>query len=163
MKKALSLSLAVLLVLFSLAGCADTEKQDAIVNYINNDLAKLGEAEAAFMESYASVSGDNYTDDATMLAEFSENTVILARKLSDLATEMSGEITDTDVLNVHKIYMNGSSKFLSALTTMIAALENQDYEKMTAANESINEANNLMLEYSTAVKALAEENGVVLE
>ncbi len=162
MKKLLVSFLAIVLTL-SFAGCADTAKQDAIIDYVNNDVAALGVAEEAFLNSYASVTGDNYTDDETMYVELTENTIILARELSNLATDIAGEITDTEILEVHKIYMNASNKYLTAMGEIISALEAQDYEKISVANETLGEANNLMIDFAPALKTLAEANGVIIE
>lgn len=162
MKKLLAVLMCAALLL-AVAGCGNSEKQDALVNYINVDLAEISELETAFLESYGSVTGDNYTDDETMYTELSENTVVLARQLSDAATNLASTITDPQLLEVHKLYMESSSNYLNAITLMLAALENQDMAQVTEANEKISAANTLGLDFQTKLNALAEEYGVVLE
>lgn len=162
MKKILILALSLVMV-FTFAGCANSEKQDALISYINEDLASLSELETQFLESYASVSGENYTDDETMYSEFVDNTVVLARELNDASTNIASTIEDTEILEVHKLYMETSSNYLNAVTIMIAALENQDYAQVSEANEKISKANTLGLDYKNKLNALAEEYGVVIE
>lgn len=162
MKKILALALSVVMIL-SFTGCVDTEKQDALISYINEDLVALSKLETRFMDSYASVSGENYTDDETMYNEFVNNTVVLARQLNDATTEVASTIEDSALLEVHKLYMESSSNYLNAVTMIIAALENQDYALMTEANEKISQANTFGLDFKTKLNALAEEYGVVIE
>ena len=162
MKKIISLVLCAILA-FALIGCVDTAKQDAILKYINEDLASLTELETLFYDSYSSVSGDNYTDDETMYEELSNNTVIYARQLSDAATNLSSGIKDSDLLAVHKLYMEASTNNLNAITMIMAALENQDYEQVSAANELLGKANTLLIDFSDQLNTLAEANDITIE
>ncbi len=162
MKRAIALILGVVLML-SLVGCFDTAKQDAILKYVNEDLASILELETKFIESYESVSGENYTDDATMYTELVNNTSIYARDLSNAVTNLADSITDADLLAIHKLYMEATTKNSAAITTMISALENADYAQVSTANELLGEASSLLVDYRTKLTALAEENGVTFE
>ena len=162
MKRIISLALILVMVL-ALVGCADTAKQDAIMNYVNVDLVAIAEIEGQMLESFESVSGDNYVDDETMYNEFNNVTAILARDLNNKATEIAGTITDPELLEVHKIYMDYATKFSSAINIMIAALQEQDTAQVAEANEKINESNNLYLDYNQKLNALIEANGLTFE
>lgn len=56
------------------------DKQDAIIQYINEGTAELKEIENDFLESYSSVTGENYTSDLETYTEFTNNTICLAEK-----------------------------------------------------------------------------------
>ena len=161
MKKFLGLLLAGVMAL-SLAGCGGDDKAEGLVDYINTDIQEAVDIEVEMLESYRSVTGENYTDDLTSYDEIVNNTIVLARELNDELTELSGEIEDEAILEVHKDYMAYASEYLSALGLMISALENQDYAQMSEANEKISNANMYSLEFQSGIKALAEEYGVEL-
>lgn len=162
MKRILSFILIFLLAI-GLIGCNNTEKQDALLQYINVDMVELVEIEEDLLYSYESVTGDNYSSDLETYNEFYDNTILLARELNDAAVTLSFSISDSEILDVHRIYMDYSNKFLSTLSIMISALENQDYTQLAEANEKLNEANNLALDYQQALLDLAEKYDIVWE
>ncbi len=142
------------------AGAVDEEwlaTQDAILDYINEDVVALGTIEAELLTSYGSVTGANYISDAVTYAEFTSKTLGLAQSLNNEAAQMAGTITDERVMEVHKLYMDYSTKFLNVIIIMISAIEDQDVAQVTQANEILNEANQLAMDYSTALRALADE------
>lgn len=153
----------VLAVLFGLIGCSGSKKQKEILKYINDDAQVLGRIEDRLLSSYGSVTGTNYTNDAVTYEEFTENTKWLAKELCDKATEIAGEIMDEEIIAVHRIYMNFSSKMRSVIDLMIRALENQDAVLITEANEMLNEANNLAIDFKIALKKLADKYDIELK
>lgn len=153
----------VLVTVLSLTGCGSSEKQEELIDYINNDLAELVTLENEMLESYGSVTGDNYSNDIDMYTEFTTNTVELARKLYDKAVEISEDIADEKILEVHRLYLNYSNKSLNVTILMVSALEKQDVSLMVEANEKLNEANNYALDYKEALSKLAEEYNVEIQ
>ncbi|MBE7046322.1 MAG: hypothetical protein E7396_02785 [Ruminococcaceae bacterium] len=157
MKKFLFL-LVITVLSFCLTGCGNSKKQDELIEYSNNITKyNLERTEDDFNKSYKSVTGENYVDDITTYTELSEKTVILARQLSDTALELSKQITDEEIMEVHRIYINYASKQLNAITLMISAIENQDYALVSDANERLNEANNYALDYKREISKLVEK------
>ena len=146
-----------LLMLLSLMGCGKSEKQADLYKYIEVDMAELAKLEEKMIKSYESVTGENYASDYDTYVELSEITIVLARELNDEVLDLSYEINDDELLEVHRIYMNYCSKFLSALGMIITAIENQDYTQISEANEKLNEANNFALDYRRALDDLAEK------
>lgn len=51
------------------------EQQEAILQFINVDVARVSSYEMEAFDSLARVSGENYTDDETMYLELVENTI----------------------------------------------------------------------------------------
>lgn len=152
-----------LLLLFSLVGCGNSQKQDALLKYINEDLVELSDVETNFLESYGSVTGDNYTSDYDMYVEFSNNTTVLGRKLNEAAVKLAQNIDDEEILEVHKIYINSTSDYMNAVSLTLAAIETQDYAQVSLANEKLNNANNLALDFKKELNKLAEKYNVVIE
>lgn len=161
MKRITAIILALILAL-GIAGCTNTKKQDALLEYINEDLAELGEMETKAIASYESVTGENYTSDLETYTEVSENTIILVRQLNEEAVDVAGRIDDEEILACHKLYMNGCSKFLAALGVLLMSLETGDYAQLSAGNELLNESNNYMLDFRTELQRLAKKYNVEL-
>ena len=162
MKRILVLLLGMVLLL-ALAGCSGVTRQEALRIYVEGDMPRLSELESRFMESYVSVSGENYTDDKAMHKEFTETTLVLAKQLHDAAKEVSQTISDKELLKVHQLYVESALHYVDGVTAVIAALEKQDSSQITTANEKISTANSLGTEFQSKIRALAEEHGVALE
>ena len=149
--------LLIFVLSVSLVGCSNNEKQDELLKYSNDIVSKLEPIEDAFNKSYKSVTGENYIDDETTYTEFTENTIVLARELSDKALDFANEINDEEIMEVHRIYINYASNQLNAINLMITAIENKDREMVSTANEKLNEANNYALDYKTKIKSLVKK------
>ena len=161
--KKITVFILSLLLLFNLVGCGNRQKQEALLNYINVDLAELSEMETAFTESYGSVTGDNYTNDYVLYEELTNITSTLARKLNDKAVELVETIEDEEILEVHKKYMKFASNNLNAINLILSAVENQDYSQVSLANEKLNEATTIGIDFRKELNSLAEKYNVVIE
>lgn len=162
-KKILMTFLAVVFVV-CLAGCGSDEKQTELINYINGDAFKeIGKLEKEMQDSYNSVSGDNYKSDEKMYKEIKDNTSVLARDLNAKALKLSEDLEDEKIVKVHKIYIDYTADFLSALNLMESALENQDVSKVSEANEKLNSSNQKGIDYRTELKKLAKEYDVEIK
>ena len=135
------------------------EKREALMAYIQ-ELAEIEPLEAEVMESFASVSGTNYTDDDTMYAEITERTLPLCQQMNEKVLEIvSGDPEIEELCKMHRDYV---TKWLNALGTLASALSNQDTAQATEANNQINAANDLAADFQQAVRSLAEERNVTL-
>ncbi len=160
--KRIVLVMVSILFSLSLVGCGNEGKQEELLQYLNNDIVEMVSIETELLESYGSVTGDNYTGDTTTYSEFTTNTYVLARELNDMAVEISKNIKDKEILKVHRLYMDYSNKFLSTIGVMITAIENQDIAQMSEANEKLNEANNLALDYQIELNDLVDKYNVAI-
>lgn len=162
MKRILTIFFSLIL-LSGLAGCVSKEKQNELLQYINTDVKEMGELETQFLESYKSVTGDKYINDKIMYQEFTTNTLILARKLNDKSVEVGGKLTNEEILSVHKLYMNCCTKYLNVVSMIISALEDQDASQMRTANNILNEANSLAIDYKSQLNTLAQKYNVTIK
>lgn len=156
MKKIVALMISLGLMI-GLVGCSNPQKQEAIREYLDVYLPELAYMEEELLASYESVTGDNYVDDYETYMEFTTYTLEYAKDLDSYAVEVSSYITDSEVLEAHRIYMNYCNKFLSAVNIMISALENGDLREVDEANERLNEANNFAVDYNIALNNLMEK------
>ena len=147
-------------MLLGLAGCVDKEAQAAVQNYIDTASATFAAQEQLMMESYTSVIGTNYTDDATMCMEFVTNTIPLATSLQTTAEAVSETITNEEVLGLHELYINYVSEFLGAMRLLLTAVDEQDETIAAEANKMLNNANTYSEEFRATLKELKEKYNV---
>ena len=133
-----------------------------LLKYINQDIKELSSVEKKLLKSYTNVTGSNYVNDETTYKEFVNSTLPLAGKLNELSIQTVNNITDKEILKVHKIYINYTSKYLAAVNMVTLALENQDTSQVLEANEILNEANNLAIDYRKALYELAEKYNITI-
>lgn len=98
-----------------------------------------------------------------MYQEFTSKTLTLARKLNDKSVDVAGTLNNEEILSVHKVYMNCCTKYLNVITTIISALEAQDINQMTTANNTLNEANSLAIDYKNQLNSLAEKYNIKIK
>ena len=164
MKKMLSFTVVIILSMMCIVGCGGDPKQEELLNYVNGDDGKeMYELQKKLIESYGSVTGDNYKDDDTMYQEFEKNTITYANDLNEKATKIASSIEDEKLGAAHEKYLKYTSTMQSALTKFVEALKEQDPEKATAANDLISEANQYSMDYNDELEKLASEYGVELE
>lgn len=152
----LSISLSLFLI-----SCGSTEKQDALLKYLNEDLQAAEEYENIVVTTYDSLTGDNYTDDYTLYSQL--KTTILPNSLKLIDSVESIECNFDELRNVHELYLNALNKQYQAFTIMLSALENQDYSQVAEANELLSQARKGVRDYTSELKTLCENNNVSLE
>ena len=156
MKKFFSI-ITLCTMLLGMAGCVDKEAQEAVMSYVDTASMTFGTMEKQMLESYTSVIGDNYTDDATMCMEFVTNTIPLATNLQATAEGITETITNEEVLEVHNIYLSYVSEFVGALRMLLTAVDEQDQAIAAEANAMLNNANTYTVEFRTALQELKEK------
>lgn len=146
----------------------DEARQEGVAIYLQ-EMIGMEDYEQAVLESYGSVSGENYTDDAAMYAEISERTLSLCRKWAEAARTVRLSGTDDDAVffgqdlpAVHKIYQDYIQKYLSALTMRATALRNQDDGQVVEADNLFGEADALRANYRQALERAARERNYPL-
>lgn len=162
MKYIFKMLLIAVMVVMCLVACGTTQKQKDIMEYISIDSVEMYKIESEALASYDSVTGPNFVDERTMYNEIKTNTINLARELNDMALNVEVELSDDEILEVHRIYVEFSDKLLSAMELMMSGIENQNVEEINQANATMNETNFLSIEYIKAVQDLAKEYNVEL-
>lgn len=134
--------------------------QDAILEYVNEDILTMGELEGKMLESYSSVSGTNYINDEIMYNELVSTTIPTIKQLNDEAIRVGNNLTTPELITVHKKYIDYTSELNTAFTMMQLALERQDIDMITKANDKLVVANNAVSDWKAQILTLAEQYGV---
>lgn len=162
MKKMVYIMMVTVMMVLCMTGCG--KEQDEFVDYMNGDAKKeVTELESKAKDSYASVSGENYKDDQTMLQELRSNTANLAKQTVDKATALGTTIEGEQLKKVHGMCVNSLKDFQSGVDQLIQAIESGDADQVDQVNNIFNKAEEEGTQYQNELKKLAEELGVELE
>lgn len=162
MKKMLQIMMVTVMMVLCMAGCG--KEQDEFLDYVNGDARKqITELESKAKDSYASVAGDNYKDDETMLQELRTNTADLAKQTVDKATALGETLEGEQLKKVHEMCVTSLKDFQSGVDQLIQALENGDADLGQQANDIMSKANEEGEKYTEELKKLAEELDVELQ
>lgn len=162
MKKILQIMMVTVMVVLCITGCG--KEQDEFLDYMNGNAKKeITELESKAKDSYASVTGDNYKDDETMLQELRTNTAVFAKQTVDKATALGGTLEGEQLKKVHEICIHSLKEFQSGVDKLIQALESGNADQMDQINESLDKANQEATRYQEELKKLAEELDVELK
>ena len=141
------------------AASGDEAKRAALEAYIR-EIDEVQKLANETMDSYASVSGENYTSDAAIYAEITERTLPLCQQTNERAAAVIPG--DSEISEVHAIYLDNSAKYLEALNMLVSAADNQDAGQVEEANARFTETVNLSGNFNQALQRLAAERGVSL-
>lgn len=98
------------------------------------DASTLYDTEIALIERYDSVSGANYTDDATMYAELIELVPDIQRFILELESITP---SDPELAAMHAKWVKGWNDQAKGMTLTIQAIVDQDYELAAEANDAL--------------------------
>ena len=141
-------------------GCSNSAAQDEILNYINQELPHIAELETTVQESYNSVLGEGYTNDYVAHEELVSTTLPALNTLESYVNNL--QIDNSDLKEVHKIYINYVRAFKNSVITTIGAIENQDSSKIVEANNYMYEAQDITDQFITELKKLCQKYNIVL-
>lgn len=162
MRKTLQIMMVTVMMLLCMTGCG--KEQDEFVDYMNGNAKKeITETESKAKDSYASVTGNNYKDDETMLQELRTNTAVLAKQTVDKAIALRETLEGEQLKKTHEICVNSLKEFQSGVDQLIQALESGNSEQLNQINDTLDKANQEGTRYQEELKKLAEELGVELE
>jgi len=157
--KKIVLLLAVILVFSSiLAACGTDAIGKDLINYSNVQLPTIVDLEKSVSDDFASVTGKNYTDDATMAAKLKDFIIPNSDALIKKAEAIKP--TTDEVNTVHGKYLAAVKTQNEAFILYLDAIEKVDAAKVQVANDKLKEATTLSDKYNVAVKALGADHGV---
>ena len=154
--------LLLVFLFFSLSSCSN-QISDDLLDYVNKYLPEVADKEAKALDSYASVQGDNYTDDETMYYTIQNEVIPVYRKFIDELEPISEKLKTPEVKALHEKYIEAANTQFNAFMLILSALENQDYNQMMEANQKLDKGRKLLREYRTELKKLCAENNVDLK
>lgn len=160
MKRVTALILSALM-LTSLVGCGNDAEKDEFLKYYNEDMPAVFELDQQVYDSFTSIQEPTTKEELdALLATLAEETIPLANSHYNAAFALAAEIKNEDLLEVHKIYVDYASKMETALTALMMGMTSLDMDSVAKSQEAENERNQLYLDYSRSVDALAKKYGL---
>ncbi len=106
---------------------------------------KLGATEAKLIKRYSDVTGNNYTNDATLYRAVEK----LMPDVNNFITKLEASTpSNTKLRNLHRIWIKGWNKQAEGMLLVLAALDAQDYAIMAKANAALASGRSILSQYS---------------
>lgn len=149
-----------LVVMVGVTGCVDSDKQERLIQFINVDLAEATELESEANDLYSNNVEDNYESDEALYNALKDTIVLNYEKMvKDVSAIDLGEYTEFNELK--SLIIQYWSKKLEAFNKMIDALEAQDSDRVTKANDLLSDAEDIYKKYEAELEKLKKEYDVV--
>jgi len=135
-------TLLSLLTMSLFISCA-VSVQDDLLNYINVEMPKLADLESKATDAYASVSGENYQNDSIMYFTIQQNVIPPYEEFNSIIKTIKPSTPEVQAM--HNEYVEAAKDQLEAFQLVLEAIEKQDAEIITKANEDLDKAKQLLI------------------
>lgn len=160
MKKVVKVMVAAFIMVLCMTGCGE---DDEFVDYVNNSRQEIMKVEKQAKDSYSKFSGSVSDDLQASLEGLKTETTDLAKQAVDKATEVGQKLQGEQVKKLNEMYVTALKDFQSGVDQMIQALESEDTDQVTQANEAMTKASDEAIKYTEEMKKVADELGVELK
>lgn len=144
-----------------LIACGANQTQQDLINYINVEMAKVKDLESTALQAYASVSGENYENDSIMYTVINETVLPTYQEFYN--TLSSIKPATEEVATLHREYVRAASDQLEAFSLILEAIEKQDVQIITQANEDLSKARALITLWREDLDSACVKHNVVFE
>lgn len=160
MKKVIGVVMICIMTL-GLTACVDSDKQDRLLQYLNEDMKEAYELESEANEFYEANIGQNYKSDQELYDVLIETVIpdyeVMLEDARSIDLSKYSEIAEINnlVIQTWNIKKSGFEK-------IVTSLEQQDSSMLDEANSILEEAISLQNTYSDKLEKLAKEYEVEL-
>jgi len=157
----LILFLLALAICCSSYGCATDKVALDLVEYTNQSLLGIAELEKRALESYASVTGKNYTTNEAITSALKTEVIPQYKRFVGMLTEVRPE-TEA-VSKIHQGYVGNSETLLRGFKMKLLGLQREDPTLVIQANSLIDQARVLNEKWVEELNNAYERYGVKKE
>lgn len=157
-RKIVSILIVLLLAFSMLTACAPDPIQTDLKSYINNQFPAVQTLLVQASTAYNGVAGDNYTDDATMLAALTDTILPAASGALEAAQKLAPETKE--VADVNDQLITALTSYVNGYTSLAEALTNGDAAKADEAQTFLTSAQTEQSDFMTALTTLATDHGL---
>jgi hypothetical protein len=122
-------------ICFFMGSCATDRATMDLVKYVNQDILDIAQLEQKALESYASVTGKNYTTNARVYKALKDDVIPHYRQFVDLLRDINPKTQE--VRELHGIYIRGTEYLYKGFREKMFGLEIRDVYLVRAANTQI--------------------------
>jgi hypothetical protein len=148
----------IFLGFFLFNSCATEQVAENVVTYTNQGLLNIAELERKALENYASVIGENYTNDERLYEELKNNVVPLYSRFVNGLRNINPD--EEEIKRVHRIYLYGADLLLDGFKTMMLGIETNNKMVIEQANEKIIKGSEEVNRWKLALYELYKKYGV---
>ena len=157
--KIVSIFIVLVLAFTMLAACGDPITDD-LKSYINDKVPAIQTLDTKATDAYNAVAGNNYKDDATMLAAINDTVIPASNSALEAAKKVTPATKEVSALNDQ--YIAALTSYNSGYLTLKDALTNQDASKADQAKKLLATADTQSADYVAATKALAKDHNLTI-
>ena len=158
--KIMSIFVVLVFAFSMLAACGSDPVADDLTSYVNDQMPAVQAKYNTALDAYNAVAGDNYTDDATMLASLTETVVPTIADALAAAQAIAPATPEVTALNAQ--YVTALMTYNDCYTVMQEALANGDATKMDEAAALLETATTQGVDFNDALDALAKDHGLTI-
>lgn len=145
-----------LVVMVGVTGCVDSDKRDRLIQFLDVDMEEAFNLETEANDAYTKVQEDENSGDAEFKQVLQDTVIPNYEKMVKQASDVDfGEYTDFNEMK--SLIIQYWTKKLEAYNKMLDAIDTQDEDKISKANELIDDASSIYDKYEAEVKRLEEE------
>lgn len=132
-----------------------------VVEYVNQGILSIAELETKSLESYASVTGENYTTDQKVCETLKDFVIPTYKRFVDNLRDIAPE--NENIRRVHAIYIRAAESIQEGFYTKMLGLENNDEGIIMQGNKKIEQGSLEIQRWRAELDKLRIEQGVALE
>lgn len=110
----------------------------SLVNYVNQGILMIAELEKKSLERYASVTGENYTNDQQLFNELTNFIIPTYKRFADGLRAITPEYEE--IQRVHGIYINAADLMYNGFRNKMTGIEKNNETIIINANKDIEKA-----------------------
>jgi len=141
-----------------LGGCATDRVATDLVNYVNRDILGIAELEKRALESYAGVTGENFTTPQRVYSALKDEVIPEYEQFYKLLRNLRPETAE--VSRLHQIYVKGAGYLLEGFKMKMSGLERRDEQLVVAANRQIEKGRKENERWRAVLVELCKKHGV---
>lgn len=153
--------LLALAICFSSYGCATDKVALDLVEYTNQGILGIAELEKRALESYASVTGKNYTTNEAVTSALKTGVIPQYKRFFEMLREVRPETEE--VGKIHQSYVRNSETLLRGFKMKLMGLQREDPTLVIQANSLIDQARVLNEKWVEELNNAYEQHGVKKE
>ena len=125
----------ILSLCFFIWGCATDRVTMDLIKYVNQDILDIAQLEQKALESYASVTGKNFTSNSRVYEALKDDVIPHYRQFIDLLRDIHPKTQE--VRELHGIYIRGTETLYRGFREKMFGLKTRDTHLVRAANGQI--------------------------
>ena len=147
----------------ALFGCGSSDPvKDEFIDYISNQIPKFAKLESDIVDTFDSVTGENYDNDEQVDKVLDETVLPKCRELLNVIVDDISVNTPV-MIKLHGLYIEAYDRFFDGYALLRVAIEKGDAEIVSKANEKFSMGRKLQRQWLTGINELKKKYGIAID